>query len=78
MAKFHKIHFQHDIATSGSSEGNEMTESMWSHFLFCIFDDFAMMTGSVISSIPTCHLNYFLDVTCLFKKYKSLVNHLIY
>ncbi len=26
--KFHKTHFQHNIATSGSSEGNEMIGSM--------------------------------------------------
>ncbi len=30
---------QHNIETSGSSEGLEMIESMWFHFIFSIFDD---------------------------------------
>ncbi len=70
-----KTHFQHNIATSGSSEGNEMIKSMRSYFIFCIFDDIVTVAGSVIINILSCYLNYFLDVTCLFKKYKSLVNH---
>ncbi len=43
-----------------------MTESMWSYFLFCIFDDIVTVTGRVIINILSCYLNYFLDVTCLF------------
>ncbi len=45
-----------------------MIGSMWSYFLFCIFNDIVTLAGSVIINILSCYLNYFLDVTCLFKK----------
>ncbi len=76
LGKFHKTHFQHNIAASGSSGGNEMIGSMWSYFLFCIFDDIVAVAGCVIN-VLSCYLNCFLDVTCLFKKYKSLICILI-
>ncbi len=52
-----------------------MIGSMWSSFLFCIFDDIVTVAGCVIINVLSFYLNYLLDVTCLFKKYKSLVNH---
>ncbi len=52
-----------------------MIESMRSYIIFCIFDDIVMVAGSVIINIMSCYRNYFLDVTCLFKKFKYLVNH---
>ncbi len=61
-----KTRFQHNIATSGSSEGNEMIKSMWCYVLFCISDDIVTLAGCVIINTLSCYLNYFLDVTCLF------------
>ncbi len=61
LGNIHKIHFQHSIAISGSSEGYEMIGSMQSYFLFCIFDDIVMVAGSVIINTLSCYLNYFLD-----------------
>ncbi len=66
LGKSHKTHFQHNITTSGSSEGNEMIKSMRSYVLFCICDDIVTLAGCVIINILSCYLNYFLDVTGLF------------
>ncbi len=68
LGKIHKTHFQNNIATSGSSEGNDIIKSMWSYFLFCIFGDIVTVAGNVIINILSCYLNYLLDVTCLFLK----------
>ncbi len=56
LGQFQKTHFQHNIATSGSSEGNEMIGNMWSYFIFYIFDDVVTVAGCVIINVLSCKL----------------------
>ncbi|XDV48058.1 hypothetical protein PO909_017556 [Leuciscus waleckii] len=59
LGTFHKTHFQQEVASSRSSEGNDKTKSKSSHFIFCIFDDITTISEKVNLNILSCYLNYF-------------------